>query len=294
MPELPEVETIRQDLSEKIIGKKITGVTVTKPRLVKSGLNNFIQILTGNTFKKINRRGKLVYVELKKSDLVLLIHLKMTGQLIYQKGPRRQGGVSKIIAAGGHSFKSMEWDLPNKYSHIYFSFQDNSRLFFNDLRTFGYMKLVDEKELKQVLNKFGIEPLTPDFTLKNFAQALKHRKTNIKALLLNQQIIAGIGNIYADEICHYAGVLPSRRTPDLTIAEIKKLWQGSSLILKKAIKERGTTFNNYRDADGKKGNFIKFLKVFGRKGEACGKCGEKIKKIRLAGRGTHFCEMCQH
>ena len=202
MPELPEVETIRSDLSKKITNKEIVSVTVKLPRLVKSGLKNFIQTLTGNKITKISRRGKLIYCELQAGGEFLLVHLKMTGQLIYQK--------NKKVTAGGHSYQSMNWELPNKYSHIYFNFADASQLFFNDLRTFGYMQLVKGEQLQNVLAKYGIEPLQSNFTAARFQEALGKRKTSIKATLLNQGIIAGIGNIYADEICFYAGVLPAR------------------------------------------------------------------------------------
>ena len=286
MPELPEVETIRSDLSKKITNKEIVSVTVKLPRLVKSGLKNFIQTLTGNKITKISRRGKLIYCELQAGGEFLLVHLKMTGQLIYQK--------NKKVTAGGHSYQSMNWELPNKYSHIYFNFADASQLFFNDLRTFGYMQIVDQKQLKIILDKYGLEPLTPNFTLKNFQKIFKNRKTNIKALLLNQQIIAGIGNIYADEICFYAGVLPARSVSSLREVEIKKLWRGAHGIIKKAIKERGTTFSDFRDGEGNRGNFSRYLRVFQRQGERCRTCRTGvIAKMKLAGRGTHFCPQCQ-
>jgi len=285
MPELPEVETIKNDLSRKILHKKITSVEVKKTRLIKSGAKSFQKILRGNSFKKINRRGKLIYLELETGEFVLA-HLRMTGQLIYQRD-------NKVIA-GGHSYASFDLKLPNKYSYIIFDFSDGGKLFFNDMRTFGYMQLVDNKDLKNILAKYGIEPLTKDFSLKNFTRALKNKKTSIKSLLLNQKIISGIGNIYADEICFYAKILPNRQVSNLADAEIKKLWQGASLIIKKAIKHRGTTFNDYRDADGNKGNFIKYLKVFHRQGRKCSRCGfQNIKKTKQNGRGTHFCPNCQ-
>jgi len=210
----------------------------------------------------------------------------MTGQLIYQKKNK--------ITAGGHGELDNK-KLPNKFSHIIFTFSDNSQLFFNDMRQFGYMKIVDEKELDKILNQFGIEPLDKDFNLKTFKKVLQNRKTNIKQLLLNQKLIAGIGNIYADEICFYAKVKPSRKVLTLNEAEIKKLYQGSKQILKTAIKKRGTTFNNYRDADGKQGSFVSFLKVYGRAGELCKRCKNgKIKKIKQGGRGTHYCPDCQN
>ncbi|OGF28823.1 DNA-formamidopyrimidine glycosylase [Candidatus Falkowbacteria bacterium RIFOXYC2_FULL_47_12] len=285
MPELPEVETIRRDLAKKILRKKITRVEVKKARLIKSGVAEFQKIITGNRFKSINRIGKLLYLELPK-DRWLLVHLKMTGQLIYQTG--------KKIIAGGHSYSSMDFILPGKYTYVIFTFAGGGQLFFNDMRTFGYMQLVDIAQLKNILSTYGIEPLQKNFSLKNFRNALDKRKTSVKAVLLNQKIFAGIGNIYADEICFYAAVKPSRPVTSLTAIEIKKLRRGAEVIIKKSIQERGTTFNSFRDGEGKKGNFIKYLKVFQRNGQQCLRCRRGIiQKIRLAGRGTHFCPHCQ-
>lgn len=286
MPELPEVETIRRDLVEKITGKKIKAVTVNLRRLVKSDYETFVTTLTGNTVTALERRGKLMIISLKKGGYKLLVHLKMTGQLIFLQG--------KKVVAGGHSFASMDFDLPNKYSYIIFEFADGSKLFFNDMRTFGYMKLADEAEMKKILATYGIEPLQPEFTLKNFRVALDNRKTSIKAALLNQQLFSGIGNIYADEICFAAGVLPQRIIATLHDDEVKKLHRASSAVIKRAIAERGTTFNSYIDAEGRKGNFLSFLKVFGRQGKVCVRCKTGIiKKAKHAGRGTHWCPACQ-
>ena len=285
MPELPEVETIRRDLQRKIVGKKIVQIKVRKPKIIKGSKPAFIKSLTGNSFAKIKRRGKLLIFKLKKGDRYLLIHLKMTGQLIYQACGK--------VTAGGHGWPKVD-ELPNKYSHIIFTFADKSQLFFNDLRQFGYMRLVDEGELQEVRQQFGIEPLTKGFTWTNFRQAVTGKKTNIKAVLLNQGVIAGIGNIYADEICWRAGVQPSRAVGGLSQAELRKIFNSCNVILKQAIKYRGTTFNDYVDADGKKGNFVSRLKVYQRAGEKCQRCQQaEIKKIKIAGRGTHYCPRCQ-
>jgi len=284
MPELPEVETIRRDLSRKIIGKKIKNVVVKKPRLIKSSTKKFVGALKNNVIKKIDRRGKLLIVHLGK-DGFLLIHLKMTGQLIYKKG-------AKIVGGGHGELEGKK--LPGKHTHIIFEFSDKSKLFFNDLRQFGYMKIVDKKELKEILTGFGVEPLNCDFTLNKFREILKNKKTSIKQLLMNQKFIAGIGNIYADETCFLAKIKPTRKVATLTGNEIKSLFNSIKKVLKLAIKKRGTTFNNYRDADGNQGNFVKFLKVYGRQGELCKRCKNgKITKIKSGGRGTHYCSYCQ-
>jgi len=210
----------------------------------------------------------------------------MTGQLIYQKR-------NKIIG-GGHG-ELEEKKLPGRHTHIIFEFNDKSNLYFNDLRQFGYMRIVNQQELEKTLSSFGVEPLSREFTLAHCREILRNKKTSIKQVLMNQKFIAGIGNIYADESCFLAKIKPSRRATSLTEAEIKNLFNSIKKVLKLAIKKRGTTFNNFRDADGNRGNFIKFLKVYGRDRQKCKRCkGGIIKKIRQGGRGTHFCPQCQN
>ncbi len=285
MPELPEVETIRRGLLAKILHKNIASVEVRKKSLVKSQLNFFKKNLQHNKFIDIKRIGKLLIWQLSKGEHYLLVHLKMTGQLIYVVGDK--------IIAGGHNLPNLG-KLPNKYSHIIIHFTDGSRLFFNDLRQFGYFKLHPKKHHQQIADQFGIEPLTPDFTLANFSKALGKRKTSIKAVLLNQKLIAGLGNIYVDEICFRSQVRPTRSVSSLSKIEIKKLYSACLYIIKQAIAHRGTTFSDYLDTDGKVGNYEKYLKVYGRAGEKCLRCHKGIiKKVKLAGRGTHYCQNCQ-
>lgn len=284
MPELPEVETIRRGLSNKILNKQIVNIDIKKPNLVRNKVANFKASLKDNAILSIDRIGKLLILDLADKNF-LLIHLKMTGQLIYSS--------KDDLIAGGHNFPSVD-NLPNKYSYIIFSFADNSKLFFNDMRQFGYMHLVNKNIKQKIKARFGIEPGTKNFTLRNFRAIMKSRRGVLKALLLNQQIISGIGNIYADEICFRAKVLPNRTVDSLSDNEIKKIYQTSQYIIKKAIEKRGTTFSDYRDAANKEGNFIKFLKVYGRQDKKCLVCKKvNIKKIKLAGRGTHFCSNCQ-
>lgn len=286
MPELPEVETIRHDLEKRIVSKKITDVVVVAKQSVHYPVDKFKKVLIGDKIKSINRRGKLLHFSFQKGLLFLLIHLKMTGQLIYRQ--------KRKITAGGHSLGKIDFELPNKFTRVVVKFNDGSELFFNDLRRFGYLKLVPAEEKDKILQKsFGIEPLTPDFIYLSFVRLFEKRKTNIKALLLNQKLIAGLGNIYADEVCFCAGVRPDRRVDKITEGEKKKLFNCIPKILQLAIKNRGTTFNSFVDSDGKSGNHVNFLKVYGRGGEKCRRCGGTIKKIRLAGRGTHFCLKCQ-
>ncbi|MDO8626684.1 MAG: DNA-formamidopyrimidine glycosylase family protein [Candidatus Magasanikbacteria bacterium] len=354
MPELPEVETIRQDLRHKILNKKIVQVKVYKKTSVGGQSTKFIQALTGNSFRDIDRRGKLMIFRLKHGAQSLLVHLKMTGQLIYRRlvaGSRLYGGDHRLVAgsrlyggderekkggveivAGGHKLSESDIEcLPNKHTRIAFAFQDGGELFFNDLRLFGYMKLATAQDVERALKKFGPEPIeTPPparnasrsdsggspsplrrggksrppsiamegagggFTFAYFSLLFKKRQnTNLKALLLNQELIAGLGNIYVDEVCFAAGVRPNRRVGAVTKLEQKKLFLAIPKILRAALKHRGTTFRNFLDSSGKKGNYTDFLNVYDRDGEKCKKCEEIIKKIKIAGRGTHFCPRCQ-
>ena len=294
MPELPEVETIKNDLKQKILKKKIKRVDLRLKKIVKSSVKDFILALEKNSFQNIERRGKLLIFSLDRKNKYLIIHLRMTGQLVYRKG--------KKITAGGHSenrrrdeaMTRLYDDLPNKHTHIIFYFSDKSQLFFNDLRRFAVVKIMNKKELEKITSNFGAEPLEKSFSLKILRHLVKDKKGNIKAFLLNQKNIAGIGNIYADEILFEAGILPSRKIDSLKNEEVKKLYQAIKKILKKAVKYRGTSFNNYVDADGKSGGFLKLLKVYGREKEKCFRCKKGvIQKTKLAGRGTRYCDKCQ-
>lgn len=287
MPELPEVETIVRGLKNTILKKKIIEIDIGLKKIVKSSLRKFKLDLKNNKFTDIKRRGKLFIFELAREEKYLLIHLRMTGQLIYKK--------NKKITAGGHGYPNDFNDLPNKHSHIIFYFKDGSQLFFNDQRQFGVIQLVHKDELKYVDAKFGVEPLDRKFTIKKFKDILKTRKGSIKAFLLNQKFIAGLGNIYTDEVLFFAGVLPNRKIDSLSEREIGQIHKGIKSILAKAIKYRGTAFNNYVDVRGRKGNFLKMLKVYRREGEKCLRCKKNIiQKTKIAGRGTRFCKTCQN
>ncbi len=274
------METIRKDLQFAVLGKGIRSVKIWTPRLVKNDHKEFIKHLENNRFDKIDRKGKLLMFQLAFGDQTLMVHLRMTGQLISEL----PGGL--VVGDGD--------ELPGKHTHVSIYFSDGAVLHFNDIRRFGYLHLVDEKEVGQVLSKFGLEPLTPEFTWENFQNLFKNRKGVLKSFLLNQQRVAGIGNIYADEICHRARVRPDRRIESLSMAEIKRIFNACQVVLREAVEKRGTTFSNYVDGKGNKGGYSKYLKVYNREGERCSRCGDdRIQKIRLAGRGTHFCENCQ-
>jgi formamidopyrimidine-DNA glycosylase len=297
MPELPEVEIIKRDLDRVITEKKISAVNLFSPKTARNKAAFFINYLLGRKFINISRRGKLLIFKISKlskerKNSYLLIHLKMTGQLILESGNQ------KLI--GGHSLSNKSFleavggRLPNQYTRAQFIFSKNVNLFFNDLRKFGYLQIVTEEELSNILkNNYGPEPLTSEFSLTYLLNSFKNRKSNIKALLLNQKIVAGLGNIYVDEALFFAGINPNRSGESLNKSEIIKLKKSINKIITQSIENRGTTFNTYVDSFGKSGNFAKLLRVYGRQGLPCTNCKNSIKKIRLAGRGTHYCPYCQ-
>jgi len=273
MPELPEVETIRSQLERELKGKKIIDVEIKVLKLVRAPLLTFKKAIVGAKIEDVRRRAKLLIFCLS-NGYSLLIHLKLTGQLIIKN----------------------EKDQAEKYTHIIFYFSDDSKLFFNDLRKFGYIKSVKPNELDSELakEKFGPEPLKKSFTLKKFKELITNRKiTKIKPLLMDQTFIAGIGNLYAAEICFYAGVRPTKPACLLKQGEIKRLYKGIKIILRNAIKKGGSSVDTYIDTRGRQGSFVPFLRVYDRKGKPCFKCNCKVKMISLAGRGTYFCPKCQ-
>lgn len=300
MPELPEVETIKNDLKRKILNKKIVRIVLKDKKQARAGITGAgFSVLKNNYITNINRAGKLLIFKLRNKNKYLLIHLKMTGQLIYIPHPnpllRKERGYKGMIA-GGHKLSDstgVGGESPNKYTRLIFNFSDKSKLFFNDLRKFGYVKLVGLKELDKIIEGYGPEPMDKSFNFIYLKSVLKNRRTSIKAILLNQKLISGIGNIYADEILFRARVKPDRRVNSLSDKEITNIVKVVKLILEKAIKYRGTTFSDYVDSRGKRGNFSQFLQVYGRTGEKCFGCQGVVKKEKIAGRGTHYCERCQ-
>jgi formamidopyrimidine-DNA glycosylase len=204
------------------------------------------------------------------------------------------------MIAGGHSLSEkansgkLSGCLPNKHTRAMINFADGAAIYFNDMRTFGYLELVDRRGLDKAYSNFGPDPLNSKIDAEILRKIFKNRQAPVKALLLNQKLIAGIGNIYADEILYQAGVRPDRRAKTLKPDEIKKISIAIKTIIARAVKHRGTTFNDYVDSEGRQGNFSRLLKVYGRQGKACPRCpGETVHKKKIAGRGTHYCPKCQ-
>jgi formamidopyrimidine-DNA glycosylase len=286
MPELPEVETVRIQLLRKVVGKTIAKIEVFNRKSVAHD-EHFENRIVGKRIADIDRVGKLMIFSFTgEDDLFLLSHFRMTGQFFYidKKGE---------VAGGGHSVTATDLDLPGRHTRVAFQFTDKTTLYFNDMRLFGYVKLANAKDVEHARAGFGPEPISSDFDCVWFANKLRQRKTSIKATLLDQSFIAGLGNIYVDEALWRAQVRPTRQANKVTRVEAARLCRAAGDVMRESIAVGGTTFQHFKDTDGEKGNFIDHLKVFGQHGKVCERCGSTIKKIRVAGRGTHYCPGCQ-
>ncbi len=289
MPELPEIETITNGLRRFILNQAID-VFFIKDKKLEASLPGISRIETP-VFSGVDRLGKMLVFSFLKNDKKLLVHLKMTGQLIFCPFRKNQASI-----VGGHSEKkSADLNCSDlKYIRFEVVFKNGDKLFLNDARRFAYVKLVEPDEFLKIKNKFGLEPVNAVFVFFDFLKLIKKRpKKNIKAFLLDQSLVTGMGNIYADEILFASGVSPFKKMGDLSDFQVKNIFLNIKKILKLAVKERGTTFSDYVDASGKSGGFLKLLKVYGRSGQACLKCRDIIRKAKVAGRGTHYCSKCQ-
>jgi formamidopyrimidine-DNA glycosylase len=300
MPELPEVESLKLGLIKYLIGQKIKKVEVQKPKLVsakgtvrsesKAKVLEFIDGLEGETILNITRRAKNLIFELS-SGKILLIHLKMTGQLVFKSS----GANFEPAVSGGHPIQESETKVPNKHTHITFELSQGF-LFYNDVRMFGYLLYypdIKSLESDKHFDKLGLDPLSPDFTLKYFSSELKHSKSKLKSVFLAQKIVVGLGNIYADEVCFEAGVRPDRSCNSLTQSEVKKLFTATVRIISLAVELGGSSVSNYRLADGTRGNYAREHKVYGRAGKPCLKCGRILHNQTINSRTTVFCSFDQ-
>lgn len=280
MPELPEVETIRRGLESFIKNAKITKVKV----LCDKSFIGPKELIENQIIKNIRRKGKALLLDLE-NGITMMIHLRMTGQLIFR------GDES---FAGGHPTDSFFAELPDKQTRVIFELE-NGTLFFNDQRKFGFVKVLETAEVEndKFIKALAKEPW--DITFDEFKENLmRHKSAPIKAVILDQKVIAGLGNIYADEALYYAKIHPKHATGTLTDADIKNILEGAKTVMQASIDSGGSTMKTYVKADGTKGDYLRlFAKVFRREGEPCERCGTEIVKIRVAGRGTHICPKCQ-
>jgi formamidopyrimidine-DNA glycosylase len=269
MPELPEVETIKNCLLPQVVGHHFTGVTLLWPRLVRQpSPEEFCQKVAGQTIKDVSRRGKYLLFHLSSRER-LILHLKMTGVLLLQLSSAPVEPRTRAIL------------------HL----DNGSDLRFRDQRKFGAMWLIRDE--MAVLGKLGVEPLSDDFTPEGLAKLLQRHAMPIKALLFDQNIIAGIGNMYADEALFAARINPLKRTKDLSARETKRLHQAIRQVLTAAIGRGGASVNTYQQPDGQLGTAHFFFKVAHRRGERCYVCHAPIERLAIRGRGTYFCPNCQ-
>lgn len=288
MPELPEVETVRGGLERLIVGRRIAEVTVyDSPKSFPNSQDDIGEFAYGATITGVKRRAKVLLIELS-TNYTFVTHLKMTGQLVYV-GNERFGA--------GHPTDSLVGNLPDRSTRVAIAFDDGTTLFFNDQRKFGWMKLYPTSEVMNIafMQKVGPEPLEDSFTADVFISRIRRRNnTTIKAAILDQTVLAGVGNIYADESLWGAKIHPSTRVKNVSDEQLTTLLRELKYVLNLAIEKGGSTDKNYVNAEGKRGSYIDFARVFRREGKECPRHpGTIIIKTKVAGRGTHICPICQ-
>lgn len=288
MPELPEVETVRRGLDALIVGRVVTSVVVRdSPKSFPNVQADVAAFLLNAEIIAVRRRAKVLLVDLS-TTYTLVIHLKMTGQLVYR---------GEQVFGAGHPNESLIGELPDRSTRVMLEFQDGSRLYFNDQRKFGWVKLYPTLEVPNIdfMRKVGPEPLEDSFTSTEFIPRIRRRNnTTIKAAILDQTVLAGVGNIYADESLWGAQIHPATRVRDVTDEQLAELLREIKYVMNLSIEKGGSTDRNYVNAEGKRGSYIDFARVFRREGLGCPRHPEvMIEKIRVAGRGTHICPVCQ-
>ncbi len=288
MPELPEVETVRTGLAQLLPNKLVTAVTTDTDKSFPNAPSDVKRFLIGASVTDVRRRAKVLLIDLN-TGYTLVTHLKMTGQMVYRSNDDHER------FGAGHPNDSLINSLPDRSTRVIIEFED-AKLFFNDQRKFGWIRLIPTIEVENLdfFKKVGPEPLSPEFTVQIFMERLQRRKnTNIKAALLDQTVLAGIGNIYADESLWGAKIHPSTLVKNVPDAKLKLLYTEIQYVLRLAIEKGGSTDKNYVNAEGKKGSYMSFARVFRRENLPCPRCGTTIIKTRVAGRGTHTCPKCQ-
>ena len=285
MPELPEVEIVKKSLKKNVKDKKILDVVITNRNLRFKVEKDFEKILKNRKIQNVNRYAKNIILKLN-GNIYVIIHLGMTGTFHLIR--------NNVLKNTNLSFYQSK-DLPVKHNHIILIFK-KFRVIYNDPRRFGFFKLLKDKEsFKLYLNNIGYEPLDKNFNLKYLKKSILFRKKCIKSILLDQKIISGIGNIYANEILFHSGLNPSKKGIKLKDFELKYLYKYSKLVLRKAILKGGSSIRDFRNTEGDKGSFQDNFKVYNKDDHNCPnkKCNYKIKKINISNRSTFYCENCQ-
>lgn len=288
MPELPEVETVRTGLSALLPNQQIIEVWHDWPKSFPNAKADVEAFMLGAKITTVRRRAKVLLIDLD-SGYSLVIHLKMTGQMIYRSYNNNTN------FGAGHPNDSLVSSLPDRSTRVILSLGEG-KLFFNDQRKFGWMRLIPTLEIPELdfFKRVGPEPLAANFSAEAFIERLMRRKNSgIKAVLLDQTVIAGVGNIYADESLWGARVHPATLVKNVPKNRLKLLFNELQLVLQLAIEKGGSTDKNYVNAEGKKGSYMDFARVFRRDKLPCPRCGTTIEKSRVAGRGTHTCPTCQ-
>lgn len=289
MPEGPEVETIRRGLELGIVGQVVSGVEVLWEKSFPVPADLIQAIVVGARISHLGRRAKVLIIELS-NEYSLLFHLKMTGQMVLVKADGER-------FAGGHPTLSMREALPDRSTKVVFEFESGDRLYFNDFRKFGWIKLVPTAEINDdpLVSRLGPEAASAEFTPRSLQfQLTRHKRAPVKPIILDQSTVAGIGNIYADESLHLARLHPQRLCGSLTPTEVKRLHGAIRTIIALGIEHGGTSFSNYVNALGGKGDYLDHARVFRREGLGCPVHPKVIIiKTKVAGRGTHTCPRCQ-
>jgi formamidopyrimidine-DNA glycosylase len=288
MPELPEVETVRRGLASTVVGRRLEAIEPLAEGSLRATVDELDRLVLGRRIAGVERRGKLLMLDLEGGSR-LLVHLMMTGQLVVTEAAR-------TMFAGGHPSKSMLEPMPNQTTRVILTLSGGRRLFFNDGRRFGWIRpaTVDELEADPFIAGLGPEPLSEDFTLAGFrSQLRRHARAPIKAVILDQTVVAGIGNIYADESLHLARIHPRRPAGELMPAQVRRLHDAIPTIIGQAIEHGGTSFAGYVNAARGRPGYLEAARVFRREGLPCPRCGTAIERTRVAGRGTNFCPRCQ-
>jgi formamidopyrimidine-DNA glycosylase len=271
MPELPEVETIKKGLVSKLINTQIEELKIIYPKIIITSLGEFKKLVQGQTVAGLKRHGKYLFIILANS-FSMVIHLRMTGQLF---------------------FVSRDKD-PDKHTHLEFYLNlCKDKLVYRDIRKFGRFELIKESDIEDYINTKKLAPDALAINFNTFCENIKNKKTSIKNALLRQDVVAGLGNIYVDEILFSSRINPKTIACQTSLFQIEQIFNNMKKILIEAIKYKGTTFSDYLNTDGKTGQFQNKLKVYNRKGKPCSQCGQLINKEKVAGRGTYFCPGCQ-
>lgn len=308
MPELPEVQTVVSELNAKLKGRKIKRIAINMAKIISVGpqtvsnirdasqktVDEFTKLLTGRKFLSVRRRGKMLIFDVD-GPLSMLVHLKMTGQFIFEDKAQAKKTGSKYKILNKETAPLVK--LPCKFTHVVFYFTDGSALYYNDVRQFGYLRVVKDVDIDQVkeFKDYGPEPLEKEFTFEVFQSALKNRKKiPIKLALMDTKVVVGIGNIYSDEILYHARVLPDRQVDSLSTKELKAVFDQIKPVLKMGIKYKGSSVGDFVRPDGRWGSMGKHHFVYGRKKQPCLGCGTIIESMKLGGRTSSFCPKEQH